>query len=108
MSATLTRIQLLAARGSVRLSDRDYDELAAEGILFSEIEGTVTFCRLIEDHPNAHAGPTVLVLQRDTDRQPVHVVWGIPAGSDGPAVLVTAYRPDPAKWTKDFTERVTQ
>ena len=28
-------------------------------------------------------------------RQFVHVLWGIPARSKSPAVIVTAYRPDP-------------
>jgi hypothetical protein len=45
------------------------------------------------------------VLQRDRDRNPIHVVWGIPKGADRPAVLVTAYRPDLARWSDDFMER---
>ncbi len=36
---------------------------------------------------------------------PVHAVWGVPKGTDYPAVLVTAYRPDPGKWTEDFLGR---
>jgi class 3 adenylate cyclase len=31
--------------------------------------------------------------------------WGIPRGQTAPAVLVTAYRPDPARWTDDFLRR---
>ena len=38
-------------------------------------------------------------------RLDLHVVWGIPKGHDGPAVLVTAYRPDPKRWNETFTER---
>jgi hypothetical protein len=30
---------------------------------------------------------------------PVHMVWGIRKDSQGPAVLVTAYRPDPLLWS---------
>ena len=37
--------------------------------------------------------------------RPIHVVWGIPWGQISPAVLVTAYRPDPARWTEDFLRR---
>lgn len=36
---------------------------------------------------------------------PIHVVWGIPKGCDKPAVLVTAYRPDPGRWDETFTKR---
>lgn len=33
------------------------------------------------------------------------VLWGIPKGHNKPVVLVTAYRPDPARWDKSFTRR---
>jgi hypothetical protein len=36
---------------------------------------------------------------------PVHALWGIPKNSDGPAVLVTVYRPDPLRWDESFTVR---
>jgi len=47
----------------------------------------------------------VLVLQIDGEKRPVHAVWGIPKGFTAPAVLITAYRPDPARWNENFTER---
>jgi len=47
----------------------------------------------------------VLVLQEDKNRQPVHVVWGIASGKVSPAVLITAYRPEPDKWDDNFTRR---
>jgi hypothetical protein len=36
--------------------------------------------------------------------KPIHVVWGIPKGCKSPAVLVTAYRPDPEVWEEGFFE----
>ncbi|ELP52665.1 hypothetical protein O53_4390 [Microcystis aeruginosa TAIHU98] len=47
----------------------------------------------------------MLVLQKDSQGKPVHVVWGIAKNTESPAVLVTAYRPDPARWSSDFTRR---
>jgi hypothetical protein len=46
-------------------------------------------------------------LQRDRAGNPLHILWGIPKGHVEPAVLVTAYRPDPAIWQEGFTRRRT-
>ena len=34
------------------------------------------------------------------------LVWGIPKDKKNPAVLITAYRPDPEKWSDDFKRRL--
>lgn len=35
------------------------------------------------------------------------IVWGIPASRISPAIVVTAYRPDPAKWDESGKRRRT-
>lgn len=105
VSDTLERIKRLVSSGEVRISEHGYDELAADGLLAREVIGGLRNASVVEDYPDYPKGPSVLVLQVDSEGEPVHAVWGIPKGEDKPAVLVTAYRPDPQKWTEDFKQR---
>jgi hypothetical protein len=105
-SNTFDSIRQLVVAGNVRVSEHGYDELAEDDILVRDLLSDIGDATVIEDYPSFPKGPAVLLLQFDRDRRPVHVVWGIPKGSSSPAVLVTAYRPDPARWNDTFTQRL--
>ena len=105
MSDTLQQILSLIRAGEIRISEHGYDELAEDGIPVKELVDGSADAVVIEDYPDFHKGPCVLVLQRTQTAGPVHVVWGIPKGQVSPAVLVTAYRPDSGRWTSDFMRR---
>jgi hypothetical protein len=105
MTSTFERICELVALGQVRISDHGYDELAEDGILVREALSGLEAAEIVEDYPDFPKGPCVLVLHRDAQGQPVHAVWGIPRGQSSLAVLVTAYRPDPKKWSADLKRR---
>ncbi len=107
MSKRFEQIRRLVREGAVRISEHGYDELAADGILAREVVEGARDAIVVEDYPEYPKGPCVLVLQKDRNNQPVHVVWGIPKGHSTPAVLVTAYRPDPDLWDNSFLRRRT-
>jgi hypothetical protein len=106
MGDTLARIKALAAAGDLLLSQHAYDRLAENGIYAGDIEAGVASAVEVEDYPEFHKGPSVLVLQQDANGQPIHVLWGIRKGTNSPAIVVTAYRPDPQRWTSDFRRRL--
>ena len=102
---TLDRVRGLVARGEVVASVHGFRELAADGILLDDVRSGVDAAIVVEEYRDAFKGPSVLMLQRDRDGNPLHVLWGIPKGTDGPATIITAYRPKPNRWTNDFMRR---
>src|SRR5436309_10997837 len=105
MSQILQRVLELVARREVRISEHGYDELAQDGILVQEVLAGLAEAEILEDYPEYPKGPCALLLQRDGMGRPIHVVWGIPKNRTSPAVMVTAYRPDPERWSTDFRRR---
>jgi hypothetical protein len=105
MSELVEQVRTLIRAGEIRISEHGYDELAEDDLTVRELLAGIDEMVVVEEYPDYPKGSCALVLQRDRNGGPVHVVWGVPKGYDKPAVLVTAYRPDPARWDKTFTKR---
>jgi len=105
MSDTWERILNLVQSGDIVVSEHGYEEIVADDFRVRDIMVGIASAEVIEDYPEYRKGPCVLVLQSDRDGRPIHAVWGIPRGLSSPAVLITAYRPDPERWTDDFRRR---
>ena len=105
MSQTLQQIRELVARREIHISDHGYDELAEDNIFIDDIAAGIEKAVVVEDYPTYHKSPCVLVLQRDEQSQPIHVLWGVAKNTTTPAVVVTAYRPDSNRWSEDFLRR---
>ena len=105
MSALLAQIQVSVANGEMIISEHAYDRIAENDIDAHEIEAGAAEAAAIEEYPDFHKGPSLLVIQLDRRGKPIHVVWGLRKGTSSPAVVVTAYRPDPTLWSDDFRRR---
>ena len=105
MTKIWDNIAKLIENGDILISEHGYDEIAAEGLTVREIVAESPESIVLEEYPDYSKGPCVLTLIKDHDGNPIHAVWGIPRGSTSPAVLVTAYRPDPERWTDGFRRR---
>ncbi len=106
MESFSEKVRRLVSSGKVRISEHGYDELSDDGLRAREIVAGLAEGILVEEYPAYAKGPCALFLQKDAHGSPVHVVWGIPKGYNEPAVLVTAYRPDPKKWDRTYRMRL--
>ena len=96
----------LIKQNDILISSHGYDELADDNILVGDILSSVEDAIVLEEYPEFGKGPCVLLLQTDRADKVIHTVWGIPKDKESPAVLITAYKPDPDKWSDDFKRRL--
>ena len=105
MSETFRQVRELVRADRIRVSRHAFRRMGQQNIGSDDLLSSIDSALVIEDYPDYFAGPSVLVLHFDGARQPVHAVWGLAKGTQGPAVIVTAYRPDSALWSDDFRSR---
>jgi Domain of unknown function (DUF4258) len=105
MSAVLDSIKALVVTDNVRVSLHAFRRLTKHKIAADDLLNSVDHATVIEDYPGYFAGPAVLVLSFGADGRPLHAVWGLENGTTEPAVLITTYRPDPARWEADHRTR---
>jgi Domain of unknown function (DUF4258) len=106
MSETLRRVQALVLRGEYRVSRHGFRELAVDDIVLEDVLAGIGAAVVVEDYPDNRMEPSVLILQHDRSGRPIHVMWGVPKATGTPAILVTAYRPAPERWSADLKRRI--
>jgi Domain of unknown function (DUF4258) len=105
LSDTLAKIRAHAQAGRIRVSEHGMQELSNDNISLEAIIGEVEKAQVVEDYPSHCRGPCVLCLQWEDSERPIHVLWGLAVRNPHVATVITAYRPDPTRWTSDLMTR---
>lgn len=79
------------------------DEMEEDKLALTDVLHATTHGEVIESYPGDYPFPSALVLGFTNRKEPVHAVWAYDA-SESVAILVTVYRPDPARWI-EFRQR---
>ncbi len=70
-----------------------------------DVETVLKKGEIIERYDEDLPLPSLLINGRTSERKPLHVVAAI-NHTERIIVIVTAYKPDKAKWTSDFSGRI--
>ena len=76
--------------------------LEERGIFASDVRHCIMTGQIIEQYPEDYPYPSCLVSGEDADGQALHTVVGIGGGH---IWLITAYRPNPARWKDGYSKR---
>jgi hypothetical protein len=100
-SDTFDKVCAAVVVGQVHVSEHAHDEAVDDGLSVVDVIDATPSGEVIEDYPTDPRGASCLAL---ITRPAVHAVWAFDEGS-GRAILITVYRPDPARWSDDFRHR---
>lgn len=81
----------------IRVTDHAYEEAQSDRLSFDEIIASVLNGKTIEQYPKDKPFPSCLVHGFNYKREPIYTVWGYNKDNKF-SVLITVYRPDPARW----------
>lgn len=101
----LARIHDAIRFDRIRITNHAIEEAEDDRLLLNEILASVLKGELIEDYPRDKPYPSCLICGFSDTGQAIHSVWAYNEGTEW-AVLITVYRPDPARWI-DWTKRRT-
>jgi len=74
MSPIFEKVRELIKKNEIQISAHGYEELTEDDILVRDIISGIDSAVIVEEYPDYHKGPSVLVLQKDKEGAPIHVV----------------------------------
>jgi hypothetical protein len=88
--------------GMMRWTEHAMQRLIKRSIAKDEVAQSLVTGAIIERYPDDYPYPSCLILGRTIKGEHLHVVCGL---GEPDLWVVTAYRPDPVEWSKDFKVR---
>ena len=99
---TIEEIRALCHDDTIEITQHMMSRFQQRGIRYHEIKEALWHGEIIEDYPVDFPYPSCLVFGITIAGRILHIVVGI---GDGKLWIVTAYEPDPSRWSKDFRVR---
>lgn len=98
MESTMNIEDIISAirNDRIRITNHADEEAQEDSLTLDEIFRSVFQGEIIEDYGETKPYPTCLI-HGNVEGQPIHCVWAYDA-TNGWAILVTVYRPDPNRW----------
>ena len=90
--------------GRIRITNHAFEEAIYDGLVFDGIFYSVLTGEIIEQYIEDLPYPSVLINGSDFSLNCLHTVWAYNKVNKY-SVLITVYKPDPAKWVEDFRRR---
>ena len=100
----LNEIKKLCQLQRFHWTDHAFKRMLQRGITTNEIAEAITDGEIIEEYPDDYPYPSCLLLGCSIAGRYLHVVCSINT-DDNMLWIITAYIPDPTKWSADFKIR---
>jgi hypothetical protein len=101
----IAEIQAKVAAGLFEFSKHAVDQLILRGISVREVRQVfLNSCEIIEDYPDDKYGPSCLVLGFTGADRPLHIQCSYPSRPQ--LKIITAYEPDPGRWTDHRSRKI--
>ena len=95
-------IRRLFQQDAFVITNHMMNRMTQRSISMDEVRDTIMTGKIIEEYPNRRPYPRCLIVRSLRQMRPIHVVVGV---SEDALYLVTAYVPDPNRWSNDFERR---
>jgi hypothetical protein len=80
-----------------RITDHADEEALNDHIPLSEVLDMISSGEILEQYPEDKPYPSCLIFSKLEGGDPIHTVWAFNHATNS-SVLITTYRPDPARW----------